>query len=82
MGLGKAIPVQSASLMNVRVQLNRRGEWEIALPDRGDPVKCKSLPEAKSVAHRCAAEMDPCEVIIYDAYYRVLYRERSESAVV
>jgi hypothetical protein len=78
------MPVQQPppSFMNVRVQLNRRGEWEIALPDRGDPVKCKSLPEARTVAHQCAAQMDPCEIIIYDAYYRVLYRERPTSAVV
>jgi len=74
------MPVQPANPMNVRVQLNRRGEWEIALPDREDPVRCKSLPEARSVAHERAAQINRCEIIIYDAYYRVLYRERPAGA--
>lgn len=59
----------------VRVDLNVRGRWEVTLSDRGDRVRCGSLEEASRVAYRCAAERQPCELIVCDAYHRVLHRE-------
>jgi hypothetical protein len=74
--MSDAAAVRTEESRNVRVGLNSRGEWEIALPDLSDPVTCKTLREARSVAHSRAAELYPCEIIFYDAYYRVLSRER------
>ena len=57
------------------VDLGRRGKWEVALPDRRERVSCETLDEARQVAQRCAARVHPCQVIVYDAYHRVLDRQ-------
>ena len=59
----------------VRVDLNVRGRWEVALSDQGERVGCDTLEEASRVAYRCAAERQPCELIVCDAYHRVLHHE-------
>ena len=59
----------------VRVDINRRGAWEVALSDRPDRVTCETLEEASRVAYRCAADRQPCELIVCDAYHRVLQHE-------
>jgi hypothetical protein len=59
----------------VRVDINGRGGWDVALPDRGDRVTCETLEEASRVAYRCAADRQPCELIVCDAYHRVVRRE-------
>ena len=56
----------------VHVDLNGRGVWEVALPDQPDRVSCGTLEEASRLAHRCAAERRPCELVVRDAYHRVL----------
>jgi hypothetical protein len=63
----------------VRVDINLRGAWEVALPDRADRVTCETREEASRVAHRCAADRQPCELIVCDAYHRVVQRELFES---
>lgn len=59
----------------VRVDHSGGGLWEIALSDQREPVVCKTLEEASRVADRCAAERRPCELVVCDAYHRVLRRE-------
>jgi hypothetical protein len=59
----------------VRVDISVRGAWEVALSDRDDRVTCETLEEASRVAYRCAADRRPCELIVCDAYHRVLQRE-------
>jgi hypothetical protein len=61
--------------MTVHVDRSVGGTWEIALSDRREPVVCKSLEEASRMAHRCAAERHPCELVVRDAYHRVLRHE-------
>jgi hypothetical protein len=63
------------NLRTVRVDLNVRGAWEIMLSDERERVTCKTLEEASRVAHRCAADRQPCELIVCDAYHRVLDHE-------
>jgi len=63
------------TLTTVRVDISGRGAWEIALPDAGERVTCGTLEEASRVAHRCAADRRPSELIVRDAYHRVLRRE-------
>jgi hypothetical protein len=62
-------------LTTVRVDISTRGEWEVALSDPGDRVTCKTLEEASRLAYRCAADRRPSEVIVCDAYHRVVRRE-------
>jgi hypothetical protein len=41
----------------------------------GDPVTCETFDDARRVAYRRAARARPCELIVHDAYHRVLHRE-------
>ncbi len=59
----------------VHVDLNRNGSWDITLPTQLDAVNCGSLHEAKRVAYRLAADRQPCEVVMFDAYHRVVHRQ-------
>lgn len=59
----------------VRVDISARGAWEVALSDRRDHVRCETLEEASRVAYRFAMDQRPCELIVCDAYHRVLQRE-------
>jgi hypothetical protein len=59
----------------VNVDCTARGAWEVELPDSPEHVKCETLDDAKRVAYLCAAHRHPCELIVRDAYHRVLHRE-------
>jgi hypothetical protein len=62
------------SPVTVRVDRTRRGAWEVAMPDERDAVTCETLEDAERVAYLCAARRRPCELIVCDAYHRVLHR--------
>jgi len=66
------------SPVTVRVALDRRGGWAIELPGRWNTVTCETLDEARRVAYLCAAHCHPCELVVCDAYHRVLHRELVE----
>jgi hypothetical protein len=59
----------------VHVQQARGGRWEVALPDRGKRVPCETFDDAKRIGYQYAARSHPCELIVHDAYHRVLRRE-------
>jgi hypothetical protein len=61
--------------LTVRVDFGGRGGWAIALPDEPERVTCDTLEDARRVAHLWAQDRSPCEVVVCDAYHRVLYRE-------
>ncbi len=63
------------STRNVRVDLNRRGDWDVELSDQDGRMSCETLEEAERVAQICAAYKQPCELVVCDAYHRVLHRE-------
>ena len=63
------------NLTTVRVDISKRGAWEVALSDPGERVTCETLEEASRVAYRCAADRRPSELIVCDAYHRVVHRE-------
>ncbi len=63
------------STRTVRVDLDGRGNWEIALSDQRDRITCQTLADARRVAHRYAADRHPCELVVFDAYHRVLQHE-------
>jgi hypothetical protein len=63
------------NLARVRVDLSPRGAWEVVLPERVDRLRCKTVEEASRIAHRLAAARRPCELIVYDAYHRVVEHE-------
>ncbi len=61
-----------ASFVTVRVQRTDHGGWEVALPDQREPVTCETLDDARRIAYLCAAHRHPCELVVRDAYHRVL----------
>ncbi len=62
--------------VTVRVQHSPRGPWEVALPGGDERVVCETLEDARRVGYVWAAQRRPCELIVCDAYHRVLRRER------
>lgn len=59
----------------VRVERNERGDWELALSGQHDRVRCATLDEARRLAYQHAARQRPCELVVLDAYHRVLRRD-------
>jgi hypothetical protein len=59
----------------VRVLINARGEWEVLIPHDMRPLRCATIEEAERLAYQSAARTRPCEVIVHDAYHRVVHRE-------
>jgi hypothetical protein len=57
------------------VDPNRRGAWDVALPDGPAHLTFQTLEAARNVAHVGAASRRPCELIVHDAYHRVIERE-------
>ena len=62
-------------LTTVQVDLTGRGAWEVAAPAEHAHIDCATLDEARIIAYRWADERRPCELIVRDAYHRVLRRE-------
>lgn len=58
----------------VRVEHDGRGGWQVALPNR-DRITCRTLDQARREAHVFAERTELCELIVHDAYHRVLSRE-------
>jgi hypothetical protein len=60
----------------VKVDIGARGAWSVApSADQAEQVVCATLAEARDVAYRWAGEHRPCELIVRDAYHRVVRRE-------
>lgn len=52
-----------------------RGRWEVMpLGSRGK-IACESLDEARHIAYLAVAHADDCELVVRDAYNRVLEHE-------
>jgi len=61
--------------ITVRVEMNRRGAWELAVSDEHTRIVCMTLGDALRQA-RSIAGTRPSELIIRDAYHRLLEYER------
>lgn len=69
-------PREGATIVaiTVRMECSGRGRWEVAAPDR-DRIMCETLDDARRAAYVSAARTAACELIVHDAYHRVLSRE-------
>ncbi len=61
----------------VRVERGRRGVWEVVFPCEHSSLRCDTLAEAQQVADYCAQRCS-CDVVMFDAYHRVLRYELAE----
>ena len=56
----------------VRVDRDWHGDWEVFLGDGRTCVTCETLDDARRLAYLHAGRMLACEVVIRDAYHRVI----------
>lgn len=48
--------------------------WEVSVPARRQRLICKSFPEAARRANELAILEPECELVVRDAYHRVIQR--------
>ena len=59
----------------IGVERGRRGDWQVVVPGEHAPLSCQTLDDAQWVAYLLAGDRQPCQVVIRDAYHRVVGRE-------
>ena len=64
-----------AGLITVCVQRRARGDWEVVIPGRRGGLVCEMLDDARRIAYLSVAQAHDCELIVRDAYNRVLERD-------
>jgi Uncharacterized protein conserved in bacteria (DUF2188) len=71
-----------ASLWPLKVDVtpDLRGGWDLRFSDRRPRQRCDTLAAAVHLAHQYAEESHPCELVIRDAYHRVVSHEFSGDA--
>jgi len=67
-------PMQEAS---IRVDFDGQGGWEVDLDE--SRIMCASLADARRIALLKAAHRRPCELVVRDAYHRVIEREHIDA---
>lgn len=72
--------LSSESLPGVTVQVRHtlRGRWEVVVSDARRGIMCETLEDARRIAYLAVAHTRPCELIVRDAYHRVIQRELIE----
>jgi hypothetical protein len=65
----------SNAVPTIRVDRNRHGSWEVAVPGQNRNLTCATLDDARRVAYLQASRQRPCQLVICDAYHRVARRE-------
>jgi hypothetical protein len=62
---------------------HRGGRWEVSLPD-SRTIACDAFDDALRMARAAAAGRGMCELLVHDAYHRVIHHEvprpRAQSA--
>ena len=64
--------MSATALSTVRVRPARQGAWQVSLPGNQERIICPTLESARRLAHVTAERSHPCELIVWDAYHRVL----------
>jgi hypothetical protein len=64
--------MSTTPVATVWVAFDGHGGWEVTLPDRDELVCCATLDDARLVAYRRAVRRGQCELVVHDAYHRVI----------
>ena len=56
------------------------GRWKVVPSDRRERITCETFDDARRVAYLAVAHTRPCELIVRDAYHRVIHRELIDGA--
>ena len=66
----------SPPVPTIRIDTDGHWRWDVALPDPAGHLTCDTIEDARRLAYRRAAERTrPCELLVRDAYHRVISRE-------
>jgi hypothetical protein len=71
-------PLRRRGPMRISVQHHPRGRWEVIMGDGREPISCETLEDARRIAYIAVAHARSCELIVRDAYNRILERELIE----
>jgi len=63
----------------VCVQHHARGRWEVITADGRGRISCETLEDARRIAYLTVAHAKSCELIVRDAYNRIIEHELIES---
>ena len=62
---------------SIRVDFIPQGGWEVDIDDAR--ITCETLDDARRIAFLKAAHRHPCELVVRDAYHRVIEREHIDT---
>ena len=79
-GSNRNTSARSADPETVLIDFDGHGLWEVEVADRDARVGCETLDDARRVAYLYAARKRPCELIVRDAYHRVVEHELVDGA--
>jgi hypothetical protein len=65
--------------LTICVQHHPRGRWEVIKPDGRGRISCETLEDARRIAYLTVAHAKSCELIVRDAYNRIIEHELIES---
>jgi hypothetical protein len=68
-------PAPSSHVPTVGITFDGHGGWLVALPGHDERVSCPTLEDARLFASHRAARRGLCELVVHDAYHRVISRE-------
>lgn len=72
---GDRPPAASARAANsVLVRPARHGAWEVEFSEHDPPVTCETLDEARRMGYLYGSRRMPSELVVRDAYHRILHR--------
>jgi hypothetical protein len=72
--MARVQPLATLGGVKVNVTPNLRGGWDVR-SDLRPRQRCDTLAAAVHLAHERAEESHPCELVIRDAYHRVVGHE-------
>lgn len=68
-----------ARQLTIRVDFDGHRGWEVELGDAR--ITCETLDDARRIAFLKAARRRPCELVVRDAYHRVIECEHIDDVV-
>lgn len=64
--------------ISIQVEFDAHGGWEVGLDDVR--IACETLDDARRIALLKAAHRRHCELVVRDAYHRVIQRQHIDVA--
>jgi hypothetical protein len=71
---GRLRSMSNSPLPLIRLDMDGHGHWDVVSSDPQTHVVCASLDDARRVAFGRAARR-PCELVVCDAYHRVVLHQ-------